>query len=383
VLHVVLGACVVYSAICLALLLINLLALPRLSRATPADAGAPFLSIVVPARNEERAVAAAVRSLLEQDYSSFEVIVVDDRSTDRTLEILRGLGSDPRLKIVSGAEPPEGWLGKPHALFEGARAARGELLLFVDADVRYRSDAVSRAVGELTAHRADFLALLPRLESGSFWEEVLMPNLFCAVFFWPTFLINSPWPRWLAAGGGAGNLVRRSAYNAVGGHEALRASVIDDVRLGFAVKRAGFRTRVVLAHDLVAVRMYRGFREIWDGFTKNIAYACSGWLGAGVLALSLLWTVVAIVPPATLLAAAAGAGVAPGDVLRAGVSFVLLIAARAILAGALGEKLWPSVTHPLMAAVWAGLMARSLYHRVVRRSLVWRGRAFDARKAGF
>ena len=382
-LHVLLGICAVYSAICLVMLVANLALLPRLSRAEPVRGQAPLLSIVVPARNEERAIEAAVRSLLAQDYPRFEVIVVEDRSTDRTADILRGLATDLRLRVVNGVELPEGWLGKPHALFQGSRAARGALLLFVDADVRYRSDAVSRAVGDLTAQRADFLVLFPRFELGSFWEEVLMPNLVCAVFFGPAFLINFRWPRWFAAGGGAGNLVRRSAYDAVGGHETLRASVVDDVRLGYSVKQAGFRLRVTLANEHVAVRMYSGFREVWDGFTKNVAYACSGWAAVVFLSLSLLWTVVAILPPAVLLAAAAGARIAPADVARAAVSFSLLIGARAILAAALRDKIWPSLTHPLMAAVWAALVARSLFHRLVRRRLVWRGRSFDARKAGF
>src|SRR3984893_17238015 len=141
------------------MLVANLALMPRLSRVEPVRGQAPLLSIVVPARNEERAVEAAVRSLLAQDYPSCEVIVVDDRSTDRTADILRALATDSRLRVVSGVEPPEGWLGKPHALFQGARAARGELLLFVDADVRYRSDAASRAVGELTGRGADFLVL--------------------------------------------------------------------------------------------------------------------------------------------------------------------------------------------------------------------------------
>ncbi len=365
------------------MLVANLALMPRLSRAEPVRGQAPLLSIVVPARNEERAIEAAVRSLLAQDYPSFEVIVVEDRSTDRTADILRGLATDLRLRVVSGVEPPEGWLGKPHALFQGSRAARGELLLFVDADVRYRSDTVSRAVGDLTAQRADSLVLFPRFEVGSFWEEVLMPNLICSVFFGPAFLINFRWPRWLAAGGGAGNLVRRSAYEAVGGHETLRASVVDDVRLGYTLKQAGFRLRVTLANEHVEVRMYSGFREVWDGFTKNVAYACSGLAAVIFLSLSLLWTVVAILPPAVLVAAAAGARIVPIDVARAAISLSLLIGARVILAAALGDKIWPSVTHPLMAAVWAGLLARSLFHRLVRRKLLWRGRAFDARKAGF
>src|SRR5215813_7738029 len=330
-LHLLLGICAVYSGMCLLFLVINLLAVPRLSRARPAGPGAPFVSIVVPARNEERGIGAAVQAFLSQRYPSFEVVVVDDRSTDRTLEILRGFARDPRLRIIEGVEPPAGWLGKPHALYQGARAAKGELLLFVDADIRYEPEALSLAVGDLTEHRADLLVLLPRFESGSFWEEVLMPNLVCTVFFGPAFLINARRPRWLAGGGGSGNLVRRSVYEAVGGHEALRSSVVDDVRLGAGVKAAGYRLRVTLAHDRIAVRMYEGFREVWNGFTKNVAYAFSGWFGAFFLTFSLFWTFVAIAPPVLLLGAALGASLPEVDVIRAAVSVLLLFLARVIL----------------------------------------------------
>src|SRR5262249_62397434 len=174
-----------------------------------------------------------------------------------------------------------------------------------------------------------------------------------------------------------------SVYEAVGGHQALRSSVVDDVRLGACVKGAGYRLRVTLAHDRIAVRMYEGFREVWDGFTKNVAYAFGGWFGAFFLAFSLLWTFVAIVPPILLLADAVGAPLPNVDVVRAAVSVLLLFFARVILSVALKEKIWPALAHPLMAAVWAAIILRSLYHRLVRRRLVWRRRAFDGRPAGF
>ncbi|MEO8430046.1 MAG: glycosyltransferase [Acidobacteriota bacterium] len=385
-LHVLLAACAVYSASCLVLLLVNVLALPRLSRERPLEGAVPFLSIVVPARNEERAVGEGVASLLAQDYPSFEVIVVDDRSTDRTREILDAVPAKDRLRVVTGAEPPAGWLGKPHALWQGARAARGELFLFVDADVRYHPRAVSQAVAFLSRRNADFVCLFPRLETVTFWESVLMPNLDCAVFLGPAFLANRDRPRWLAAGGGAGNLVRRAAYEAIGGHEPLRTSVIDDVRLALAIRAAGFRTRVVLAKDRVAVRMYHGFREVWNGFTKNVAYALGGWTGAVFFAIAAAWTAVSILPPAVLVLAAAAPsvlGAPPRDLLLAAAAFSGLVLARAILAALSGDRIRFAVTQPLMAAVWAALLVRSVWQRAVRRQLVWRGRAFDARKAGF
>lgn len=382
----VLIACAVYSALCLVFVGVNFALVPRLSRESSGAPGegavSPFLSIVVPARNEERGIGAAVRSMLAQDYPFLEVVVVNDRSTDRTAEILRAI-ADSRLRVIDGAEPPPGWLGKPHALAQGASAARGEILLFVDADVRYAPEAVRRAVVFLDTRRVDFVGLLPRLETASFWEHVLMPNLLCAVFFGPSFLVNARRPKWLAAGGGAGNLVRRRVYEAIGGHEPLRASVIDDVRLAVAVKRAGYPVRVVLADDLVAVRMYVGFREIWGGFTKNVAYAFGGAAGVAFLLFAVLWTAAGILPPLVVLAAAAGFAVSHTALAAAIAACAALLLARVVLAAASNERIWPALFHPVMVAVWAALLVRSLYQRMVRRSVVWRGRAFDARKAGF
>lgn len=383
-LHAFLWVCAAYSAFAFLMMLVNHAALPRLSRQAPAGADAPLLSIVVPARNEERAVEAGVRSLLSQDYPRYEVIAVDDRSTDCTGAILaRIAASDPRLTVVTGAEPPPGWLGKPHALWQGACRARGELLLFADADVRYQPSAAAQAVGFLERQRADLVAFFPKLETAGFWEPVLMANLACSIYFGPGFLVNADRPRWLAVGSGAGNLVRRSAYDAIGGHEALRASVIDDVRLAVEAKRAGFRVRALIATDRIAVRMYHGFREVWNGFTKNTAFALGGVTGAGVLLLAAIWTLVSVAPPIVAVAAALGAPVAGSDAALAAASWALLALARAALAVAIGERLWTALTQPLMALVWAGILSRSIYHRFVLRSVAWRGRAFDARKAGF
>jgi glycosyltransferase involved in cell wall biosynthesis len=357
---------------------------PRLSRPRPQPPRLPRVSIVIPARNEERDVERAVRSHLAADYPNFEVIVVDDRSSDRTGEILTALAlEDRRLTVVSGDEPPAGWLGKPHALHLGARAATGELLLFADADVVYDRRALAASVAFLEAGRVDFLALLPRMEAVGFWESVLMPYVLGAYFGGIGFLANLDRPRWVAAGGGAGNLIRRHAYDALGGHAALKDSVVDDVHLAIKAKRAGFRARAVRAEDQVSVRMYRGLAGVVNGFTKNIAYTLNGLLGVGLFLLTAVITVLWVAPPLTLIAALAGAPVSPPDVLIAAAAFALVVAARLAAAAALRDKLWPSVTHPIMAAIWGFIICRSLYHRVVRKRLLWRGREFDARGARF
>jgi chlorobactene glucosyltransferase len=384
VLHALLWICAAYWALSVLMVLVNSLALPRLSRQRAAGLDAPFLSIVVPARNEERAVEAGVRSLLAQEYPRFEVVVVEDRSTDRTGEILARLAAaDPRLTVLRGVEPPPGWLGKPHALWQGALRSTGELLLFADADVRYHPRAAAEAVGFLERRRVDLVAFFPKLETAGFWEPVLMVNLLIAIYFGPGFLANVDWLRLVAVGSGAGNLVRRRVYDAVGGHEALRTSVIDDVRLALEVKRAGYRARAVIATDRIAVRMYQGFREIWDGFTKNTAFVLGGLTGFAVLLLVVLSIVFSVLPPAVALAALLGGAVSAGNVTLACASVGLLLAARIALSFATGEPIWPAPTQPLMSLVWGGILFRSAWHRYVLRSVVWRGRSFDATKADF
>ncbi len=381
-LHATLAAAAGIEAVFLALVLANLALLPRLPRRAPS--ALPRVSIVVPARNEERDVEASVRSYLAQDYPDLEVVVVDDRSTDATRQILERLArQDPRLRIVPGVEPPAGWLGKPHALAEGAAAARGEVLLFADADVRYAPDTVSRAAAHVESEELDFLCLLPRIEMHGFWENVLLPYLYVALFQSPAFAANWRRPRWMAVGGGAGNLVRRRVYEKVGGHAALRDSVIDDVRLGVTVKAAGFRFGLARAEDAVGVRMYHGFREVFDGFTKNAAYIYQGAAGVVFLALTAATLGSAIFPPAALAATALGASITAGDVRLALAGTILALLSRLVLARALREPLWPAFTQPIMAIIWTGILSRSLFHRFVRRRLTWRGREFEARGARF
>jgi hypothetical protein len=216
-----------------------------------------------------------------------------------------------------------------------------------------------------------------------FWENVLLPYLSVGVFLGLGFAATIRRFRGLALGAGVGNLVRRSAYEAVGGHAALRNSVVDDVHLAIAVKRAGFRVAVLRADDRIDVRIYRGFRGVWNGFAKNAAWAFPGAGGLVLFGLTIVLLAVSIAPPAVLIAAILGASVASADVALAAALFVSSIALRAALARALGDPMWPSATHALMATVWAGIIGRSYYWKLVRKRIVWRGRRYEADKIGF
>ncbi len=386
-LHVLLAVSLAMSVLSAIAFPLNVRRMPRVSRPRRPDPPAwPRVSIVVPARNEEGTVEAGVRSHLAQEYPGPppQVVVVDDRSTDATRAVVEAIARvEPRLRVVAGGDVPAGWLGKPHALHQGAAAADGDLLLFADADVVYSPAALAEAVRLLEAERLDFLSLFPALEMHGFWENVLMPYIPISFFFGLGFLANSDRHRWMAAGGGAGNLVRRSAYDATGGHAAIRDSVIDDMRLALAVKRAGFRCRIALADDRVRVRMYRGFREVWNGFTKNVAFVFAGAFGLAFLLGIALTLVAALAPVGALAAWALGLPISRADVVLAAAALLLTILLRAALAKRLAYPQWAAWTQPLMTAVWGGLIVRSLYWRFVRRELRWRGRGYDAQRARF
>jgi glycosyltransferase involved in cell wall biosynthesis len=370
--HLLATVVLIAWALALVRTIVNLALVPRL-RADARPEREPFVSIIIPARDEARVIEQTVRAFLAQTYPNLEVIVVNDRSTDGTGEILRGLFDD-RLTIIDGDEPPPGWLGKPWALDQGSRIARGELLLFVDADVVYAPAAIRAAVAHREIRQTALLSLLPHFEMRGLGENAAMPMLamFCFTFM-PTWMSNRTRFAALAIGGGTGNLVTRSAYAAGGGHEALRDSVVDDVALARLVRRSGGTTEVVRADELVSLRMYHGLAEVVEGFTKN-AFAIYGrnyvfglLINAGALIFHILPYVLALT----------------GD--RIGIVTVVIISVtRLILFRSLRYRLDNALfLHPLMVAIWIWIFLRSMWLTGIRRQILWRGRTYDARQTRF
>lgn len=263
---------------------------PRLaSPCLPSDL--PFISILIPARNEERAIRRCVTGALAQRYPHFEVIVVDDGSTDRTPLILAELvATDPRLRVVPGRPLPPGWVGKCNACQQASEVAIGAWLLFLDADTAPAPDLVAALLCHALATNGDMVTIFPFLELGTWAERLVLPPfiaLIMSIFPFERLAQPDVRPEEVLANGQC-IFVRRAAYDAIGGHSAVRGEVLEDVRLGQALRAAGFTVRGAIGMEYLSVRMYTSAAEVAEGLMKNAAAGVrSGgwrsWTGMGLL----------------------------------------------------------------------------------------------------
>jgi cellulose synthase/poly-beta-1,6-N-acetylglucosamine synthase-like glycosyltransferase len=230
----------------------------------------PTVSVIVPARNEASRIEAGLRSLLATDYPNIQILAVDDRSTDKTGRVMDRLAAgDSRLQVIHVTELPTDWLGKSHAMHVASMSATGEYLLFTDGDIVFEPDVIRRAVTFVEDGNVDHLTLIPAVISGSWLEDSLVAFFGLAgVAASISWLVPTSFP-YAYVGIGAFNLVRRDVYEKVGGHVPIRLDVLDDVKLGKMLKRAGFRQRVLMAGQSLRVRWQESAWGIVRGLEKN------------------------------------------------------------------------------------------------------------------
>lgn len=352
--------------------------------APPPDAS-PLVSVIVPARDEARNIAACVGSLLHSRYPAYEVIVVDDQSTDGTRDIAREMAArDERIRLIEGEDLPEGWLGKCWACWQGYRAAAGDILLFTDADTRHEPLLLGHAMGALQAGPADLVSLVPRQDMETRWERIVLPHVFTVLAMrYPDLrrVNRSRNPR-NAIANGQFILIRREAYEAAGGHEGVRMDVVEDLRLAQRVVEAGRRIFLANGADLMRTRMYRSLGEIIEGWSKNLATGArqtvSPWLRPiipWVLGLFVLgfW----VTPAAAFVTGTIGTldfRLYGWGILTTAASLAFWLAAMVRLKVPLPY----AFAFPLGAALTAFLIFRS----ALRGDVVqWKGRTYGARAA--
>jgi chlorobactene glucosyltransferase len=350
----------------------------RLKRSTPPPSPLPHVTIIVPARNEQRNIRRCVASLLAQTYPFFDVVVVNDNSTDNTDAILNELKYLPhgeRLTIIHGTALPDGWAGKPHAMAQGANVARGDLLLFTDADTYHRPESLAWAIEQARLYDADLLSLLTRQELVDRSNHIILPIIMMGIMaqYPPEAIADTRRP--LALANGQYMLIRRETYDAIGGFAgtALHSSIVDDRDMATVVKASGSTVILLDGRPYVNVCMYQTFGDAWRGWSKN-AYAGSrgGPLLFFLMAIGLplgtvlpfvLWLVGIFSRKRALVIASS-----------------LQLASIAIYRNKLDQEVehsrWWGMTHPLGGALLTGLLWRVAWRQFTGRGVEWNGRNY-------
>lgn len=349
----------------------------------------PSVSIVVPARNEALNIETCLRSLTATEYPDFEIIVVDDRSEDGTGDLARAVsaGNARRLEVVEGAEMPDGWMGKPWACAQGAARAKGDLILFTDADTTHGPELLAKAVAGMDEDGADLMTLLGRQLMETFWERVVQPHVFLMMLTrYPDFEKIAREGHWRdALANGQYMLFRREVYDDFGGHEAVRSAVVEDQALAQLVKREGRVLSIRTAEDDFATRMYRSLGEIVRGWSKNIVHGGRASLPRHLSAVMLpavlvgavgLW----IAPPVCLILALVGIG-GPGLLVWSGGAVTL----SAIVWMLFTRQMYAPVVYGLAYPVGSVVTMFIVIRASIRGSKVeWKGREYtvDAGRGG-
>lgn len=347
----------------------------------------PFVSVLIAAKDEQANIETAVRSMLDQDYPAFEVIVINDRSSDRTGEILESIRAehpDGRLKVIHVRHLQDGWFGKNNAMREGVCQAKGEWFCFGDADCRQTSrKTLSMAVRHAIENKIDFLSVLPRLETHSLWERIIQPVCGAIMVFWfhPEKVNRPDLPN--AYANGAFMLMSRKCYETVGGHEAVRTHINEDMQLAKLAKARGQRLFVMQNDGLYTVRMYSRFGEIWRGWSR-IFYGCFETFRRLRITLAMLLTT-NVFPYLSLLIAACVLAVRGWT--EAGTGWQM-VAVACVLVVAVQQSVifryyrlsqtnpWLAPTFIIGAVICAGMLINAMLKLNGRTTTTWRGTTY-------
>ncbi len=344
--------------------IVNVLTAPRLGRPrrnSPTDQ--PIVTIIIPARNEERSIRTCLSGLMAQDYKHSEIIVIDDNSTDNTAAIVREF---PTARLITGAPLPEGWTGKNWACHQGAQAATGEILIFTDADTRHTQTAVSNSVAWMKSHKLAMLSAFPQQITVTFAEKMVVPAielfLYAGIPLWLTYLSKN---KHLAAANGQWVCFTKSAYTTLGGHESVAMEIVEDVELSRRAKALGLRLLTLAATGVIYCRMYESASEVREGFAKNLF----GIVRYRTLpfAVLLLGFFVGCVVPSILI-------FVPSVWELAAIAVGLNMFFRLIIALRFKHPVWESVLLQPLAILWIIFIGIESYFRIKGGGVRWKGR---------
>lgn len=352
--------------------LFNAFTAPMLKKRLPLQYHPP-VSVLVPARNEEKNIANCIKGLISQDYSDFEIIVLNDHSEDRTAEIVHQFGAlDSRVKLIEGEALPEGWTGKNWACHQLSQAARGELLIFTDADNLHATTAIANTVGWMQKLDLGLFSAFPQQITVTLAEKLVIPIIdlfvYAALPLWLTYYARSPS---LAAANGQWIAFTREAYQQIGGHQEVRNQIVEDVELSRLAKRKGIRILTSPGTGVVLGRMYNSLRETWDGFSKNL-FGLMGYKTTPFF-IVLLVLLSSCVLPYILV------GLSPLTIV-ASITIALNLLLRLVLVLKYKHPALTSlVLHPL-AIIFTTMIALNSFRCYRRGRVQWKGREIDLRK---
>jgi chlorobactene glucosyltransferase len=335
----------------------------------------PFVSILVPARNEQRVIEACLMSLLEQDYPNFEVICLDDRSEDHTADILDQLQARyPHLKRIYGKELPAGWIGKCHACHQLSLVAEGEYLLFTDADSIHERTMLRTMTATVLTEQASFLTGFPRVVTNHMFGWLILPLLFFViVLHLPLRAVSrSQNPKFIAAHG-AFLLFNREAYDAIGGHHTHRNAIVEDMSMAKAIKKSGRKALLVDITPYVACDMYEKPRDVWHGFSKNMFVG----LGASTPLLFVLltfYTMCYVFPIVAAIICFATGSFATGILWLMG--YALTCLQKYVVDRRFSVSGWWFLLIPLSFIGMIGIALRSWYLFISKKGYTWKGRVY-------
>ena len=367
-------------AVILGIAITDAYSFPRLHPQTPAQlqpiepaVPAPFVSILIPARNEAETIGPTLQLLIAQKYPRLEVVVLDDNSEDGTCTVaLCSAGNAPNFHLIHGEQLPAGWMGKNWACEQLGRVAQGDLLVFTDADVCWQPGAVAAVVAQMERGGADLLTVWPTQITLTWGERLIVPLMALAVLGYLPIRLVHDFPHPLAAAANGQCLAfRRTAYQMIGGHAAVRGSVIEDVGLAQQIKAAGLRLRMADGNQLLRCRMYEGWQATIDGYTKNILAGHGNRVS--LLALSIVFHWALFVWPwvwllTGRLGPANGWPMWPLALVATGLS------TRAITAYATHQRLGDTLLLPISVLCLTGVALRAMVWRWHHGGVRWKGR---------
>ena len=360
------------------IMILNVFTMLRLGRAPQANEQ-PRFSVLIPARNEARVIGETVRALLGQSYTNFELILLDDNSTDGTADIARDAAADDeRLRIVSGSPLPAGWAGKNWACHQLSQHVTGDYLVFTDADVQWGGGALSALVNELARTDADMLTIWSTQHTETWGERLCVPLMaFVILGYLPHLAVNHIQHRAFAAANGQCLTLRRSAYDVIGGHAAVRNDIVEDIRMAQIAKDKGLRLRMVDGNALVTCRMYTSWSEVRNGYAKNITAGYGDSL-VGLFAGSVFHWAVFLFPSLWLLVSLFTGNTQ--HLMYSGPLTAIGLLIRALTAAATRQRITDALLLPVSVVLMTVIAAQSAYWYLRYGGPRWKGRTIIRRK---